>query len=100
MNSEATMLCACGAVTVEIGGQMFSMSEATFRDTYGHAPASDMPTMYNCNHCVNHWGTDLCACGSGESPADCDGGYSECGALMQYISEGQTHVCAASGWGA
>jgi hypothetical protein len=26
----------------------------------------------NCNYCVNHWGIDLCACGSGEHYTKCN----------------------------
>ena len=29
---------------------------------------------YCCNHCVNHYGIDICSCGSGESPDSCSCG--------------------------
>ena len=41
----------------------------------------------SCNHCVNHWGLDLCACGNGEDPEECDGGFAECGLCSQYVRE-------------
>ena len=32
------------------------------------------PTDYvHCNHCINHWGIDLCSCGSGLEPDECCG---------------------------
>lgn len=30
-----------------------------------------------CNHCVNHWGVDICSCGSGEPIGECDCGSKE-----------------------
>jgi hypothetical protein len=31
-----------------------------------------MNGFYNCNHCVNHWGLDLCKCGSGDPVGSCE----------------------------
>lgn len=33
-----------------------------------------LPETYACNHCVNHWGIDLCECGSGEEVGKCNCG--------------------------
>ena len=33
-----------------------------------------LPESYMCNHCINHWGIDLCDCGSGEKPGECSCG--------------------------
>ena len=29
---------------------------------------------FGCNHCVNHWGIDLCECGSGARVGECECG--------------------------
>lgn len=41
----------------------------------------------HCNHCVNHWGLDLCACGSGEKTCECTEELSECGISAQHLEE-------------
>ena len=98
--------CDCGAITVETeSGDSYSVLDENFekffpsagvpRDASG-ALAFDCdayPTMYCCNHCVNHYGLDLCACGSGEAPNDCENGYAECGRPMQMLG-GYTRVVA------
>lgn len=90
--------CSCGAIHIWINDVMYSMSHDTFIEKYGQG--HDIERKFgNCNHCVNHWGIDLCACGSGEPVAECDGGCDVCGQPSQIIEEGQTHVCAKGGWG-
>ena len=37
------------------------------------------------HHCVNHYGLDLCACGSGMAPDECDFGDEVCGRPYQSI---------------
>lgn len=70
--------CQCGAVTVI--GQDFdnSMTLKTFRAEFPGVRLQRKNKYSNCNHCVNHWGIDLCGCGSGEPVGKCDGGYTEC----------------------
>ena len=58
----------------------------------------DIPTIYACNHCVNNWGLDLCACGSGETPEECDGEFEECGRPMQNLDLNQPHVRGNGSW--
>jgi len=53
---------------------------------------------WNCNHCVNKWGLDLCACGSGFPPDKCENKYEECGKQMQEWKK-HTHVCGSGSWG-
>ena len=90
-------LCDCGAVTVEIDGKEYSMSTKTFNERYG---IKIQPHTYkSCNYCINHWGVDLCACGSGLPYDKCDEGDEMCGQPMQVIDEGKTHTKATGGWG-
>ena len=69
-------VCECGAVTFD-----FSSLVERFGGTY-----------FMCNHCVNHWGLDLCACASGEPPETCDNGFPECGNPGQRIRE-KRRIC-------
>jgi len=81
--------CECGAATVEHEGQTYSMKLDTlgkhFPDLMDAAPDCEVGS---CDYCVNHWGIDLCGCGSGQAPSECDEGYPECGMPMQIIEEG------------
>lgn len=65
--------CNCGAVTVEIDGDYISMPYKEFREKYPNAKL-EKGKSYNCNYCVNHWGTDLCECGSGDPVGECNCG--------------------------
>ena len=44
-----------------------------------------LKTTYCCDHCVNHYGLDLCACGSGEPFEKCKEGFPECGQPHQKL---------------
>lgn len=69
--------CACGAMTVTFkNGISNSMSRKTF-DNIGF-DGEHLPQIFrNCNHCVNHWGIDICKCGSGFPIGKCDCGSKE-----------------------
>lgn len=93
--------CGCGALTVFLeDGDGYSVSEK-LRDMF--LPGLDLRKVkkyqksYACDHCVNHYGLDLCACGSGLSPDECDGGLPECGKPTQVLGE-RTHVVAKDAW--
>lgn len=84
-------LCQCGAVTVEgetSDGMKFNHSVQKERVSEFFGGLIQVPeevAYYNCNHCVNNWGVDLCACGSGESPEECESGLDCCGNSMQTV---------------
>lgn len=68
--------CQCGAVTVwydnEASNSMFNETfEKLNLDVTG---AESLPNSFCCDHCVNHWGIDLCECGSGERVGECSCG--------------------------
>lgn len=90
--------CDCGALTVEVDNENYSMRPVTFRKIFGKEPTRKKPQWWSCNHCVNHWGVDLCACGSGEPYDKCREGFDCCGQPMQVIGE-YTHVRAADAIG-
>ena len=92
----------CGALTVicDNGGE-YSVSNKNRRK---YLPGLDLRTItrYNpvvcCNHCVNHFGMDLCACGSGMAPDKCDNHLDCCGKPSQVL-EGRTCYRAADAIG-
>jgi hypothetical protein len=71
--------CQCGAITVDGDDFSNSMTEETFEKEFPDlgVPNGD-PGYYQCNHCVNHYGIDLCNCGSGEPVGECNGEHKDC----------------------
>ena len=45
-----------------------------------------------CDHCVNHYGLELCACGSGQPYESCDENLEECGAPMEALGERMSYA--------
>jgi len=94
-------VCSCGAVTLyEKGGNAYSCS---MKNRRRFLPGLDLRRLhkltdsYCCDHCVNHYGLDLCACGSGKLFWECDNGFPECGQPMQELG-GRTRVIAKDAW--
>lgn len=88
---EGYYKCQCGALTVSIDGKEYSVG-ADQREQF--LPGLDLRKLhrfhkdtYACNHCVNHSGLDLCACGSGEPYQKCQNGFAECGTPAQVLGE-------------
>lgn len=82
---EEIYLCDCGAVTLE-RPDGFSISFnpvnalAYFDGNLAvhlqeYVKTVSETDFRNCNHCVNHWGIDLCMCGSGTPVGLCDCDY-------------------------
>lgn len=85
MNDKQVLIarvCSCGAITVIGPDFSNAMRPATFKREF----KKDHPKLrvqrkrpfVHCDHCVNHWGIDLCGCGSGEPVGKCRNGYAEC----------------------
>lgn len=68
--------CNCGAITLWFNnGASNSMRMETFKKLgLDLSEAEEFQTSYCCDHCVNHYGIDLCECGSGELVGKCDCG--------------------------
>jgi len=67
--------CICGAVTIYFeNGENNSIKRINLKkydiSLNGLKPILKTK-LYNCNHCINHYGLDLCQCGSGETPNKC-----------------------------
>jgi hypothetical protein len=90
--------CACGAVTVVTLEGDYSMRPAEYRRRFGKAPPRTV-RYSNCNHCVNHWGVDLCGCGSGERFGRCKEGLKECSRPAQDMEEGVLGCSCKGSWG-
>lgn len=79
--------CNCGAITVWFEGNR--IGNAMYQDTFDKlgldlSGAEQLPNSYCCDYCVNHWGIDLCECGSGERVGECDCG---CGNARYELGE-------------
>ena len=97
MKIELIQKCSCGALTVEIDGESYSMSSETFDKKFPNLYSGDYKEeYYTCNHCVNHWGIDICGCGSGNPFEECEDGFPECGTPSQSIEDGVASV--KGGW--
>ena len=63
--------CECGAVTVYFDQQNnASMPFEKYQEKFNHIKI-ESEKFHTCNYCVNHWGIDLCGCGSGEKLGEC-----------------------------
>lgn len=99
MKPDLIQKCACGALTVEIEGNSYSMSSETFDKTFPDLFSGDYGINWgNCNHCINHWGIDLCGCGSGEEFGECDNEMEGCDRPAQAIESGVTGCFSNGGW--
>ena len=69
--------CSCGAITVSFDNNQWSMPENIFNKLFPDIPIE--PDEFGCcDYCVNHWGLDLCGCGSGEKVGECENNFYEC----------------------
>ena len=82
--------CKCGAITITVDGSAYSCDRKTIKKFF---PGLDLrklnryPDTYCCNHCINHYGLDLCGCGSGEPFGRCGNDFDECKKPMQILGE-------------
>lgn len=104
---EDISLCQCGAYTITVNGQDYSVHKDNFFKFFPNVDEGEfnksikyvlMNRYSNCNHCVNNWGLDLCACGSGEPFEICEDGFEECGKPMQSIEGSYNHVRSVNVW--
>lgn len=93
--------CECGAITLFVlDGKRYSCKASNLRK---YVPNIDLRRIrkyhktYSCDHCVNNYGMDICACGSGEDYHKCHGGFDECGKPMQVFG-GYDRVIANNSW--
>lgn len=94
--------CNCGAINIQMGRIEYSCGLDYFQEHFeivdGTLRSKKIRSYYGCNHCINHWGLDLCACGSGEKPHECDSDCHECGGPSQSIEDARLCVKAGGSW--
>lgn len=93
---EGISLCSCGAVTIyfqdscSINCKKDNMPKylgVTYDFIAQLAWVEIFQDTFACNHCVNHYGVDLCACGSGEEVGKCEGDFVDyCGTPIQSLN--------------
>lgn len=80
--------CQCGAVIIETENETYPMSEKYFNEHFTDLKIPEgEPDYIHCDYCINNFGLNLCACGSGEEYDECDNGYDECGKPMMTYGE-------------
>jgi hypothetical protein len=89
--------CTCGAVTVLSSNNDDNYDVSmTLEDFKKHFPDMTLEEgkFCNCNYCVNHWGIDLCNCGSGEKVGKCTNGLHDCrnNIPAQYLDKPKTYT--------
>jgi hypothetical protein len=65
--------CRCGAVTLNFeNGETNSIQKKNLsKFNLSLKGVKKINTFSSCNHCVNHYGLDICECGSGLTPEKC-----------------------------
>jgi hypothetical protein len=80
-------------------GGDYSMTKEEFDRRFPSIFSGDVPEeVCYCNYCVNHWGLDLCGCGSGEKFGECGNGYYECQRPAQSMEDGITSCSCEGAW--
>lgn len=99
MIESITLCLGCDAVTVETEDkEYYSLHQEDFERIFEEKVPQDIPTVGSCNYCINHWGIDLCGCGSGEKFGECENGFEECKRPAQSIEEHITHCTCSGAW--
>lgn len=89
MNYVSYSKCECGAITiVREDAQTYSCMEKNRKKFFPDLDLRKLKrhqTTVACDHCGNHYGLDLCGCGSGMPFGACDAGLNECSVPMQTL---------------
>lgn len=73
--------CQCGAITLYFAdGTINSIKQKNLKK-FGidlrKIKRINKQEMYACDHCINHYGLDICSCGSGKEVGKCKCGSTE-----------------------
>ena len=87
--------CECGAITLSFEDKEYYLLNENLEKFFPNLNLEGVPSQktFACNHCVNHWGLDLCGCGSGEKVSEC-----ECEIGVPYQTVGGEDYHCASAW--
>lgn len=97
---EGYYKCECGAITIVTDSGEYSCKEENLSKFFPDIDLDNLEKFsdtFSCNHCVNHYGLDLCGCGSGEEFGSCENDLEECNKPMQVVGE-YTRVLANDAW--
>ena len=70
--------CSCGAYGIDDGTKEIKWAENLqefnkyTKLNLKESNFKNAETCYMCDYCVNHWGMDLCKCGSGKKIHECE----------------------------
>lgn len=83
---ESYSICKCGAVTINFANGATNCVKQENLDRFGIdlTGVEMLSETFCCDHCVNHWGLDICECGSGEDFETCECG---CGRPHDVLGE-------------
>ena len=91
--------CACGAITVYMpNGATYSCKawrKPLLMANVDLRSAKRLPDTYCCDHCVNHYGLDLCGCGCGETVGHCINPGLHGSNLPMQVFEGRQRITGA-----
>lgn len=86
MELQSIAFCACGACTAtDTEGKEYSTKDYQINTGLIDTDKIAVLNYSSCNYCVNGWGLDLCACGSGEHYKECKNELNECGKPYQEL---------------
>lgn len=92
--------CDCNAVTIYTDTLNYSCKPKNLKKFFPDINLKKITRYqqsYCCNHCANHYGLDLCGCGSGANFGECENNSDECRIPMQSIEE-YACVRASDSW--
>lgn len=93
--------CDCGAITLYTeNGETYSCKQKNLKKFFPNIDLRKIERLqesYCCDHCVNHYGLDLCGCGSDEEFGKCDNDLDECKYPMQVIGA-YSRIVSSNGW--
>ena len=99
-NITTIIKCTCGALTIYTDDSAeYCCKEENFKKFFPNVDRRSTRhktlnhTQCCCNHCVNHWGLDICSCGSGENVGEC-----ECGSSIPFQQIGKENYKCETAW--
>jgi len=65
--------CACNAITIYFANGESNSLKARNKKNFNIdlRGVKKLQDTYGCDHCINHYGLDICQCGSGKKPEKC-----------------------------
>ena len=88
--------CDCGAITLYFADDTVNSVKQRNLKKFGidlrKIKRINKANMFACDHCINHFGLDVCSCGSGKAVGKCS-----CGSTKSYQTFGNS-CYGVGGW--